>query len=375
MKRYKYCISAILLSLSLLTFGDKVIADRETPAPGNDGGGGNGINGLPLESYIVNVRDLPEYQQQVQPVMDRLKSILPSLETKLQTVLDEKSFYFVPVELARIPSKVIGVSFRTDQMALQTEYAVWIDSNLYNSSRKLRPKATLLIHELVMALRLEEVSTSTECNIWYYNRCRSELDNDDYESVREMTSVLINKLHKMTPESLQAKLVELGLGRFEIYLRPDRPYMDAPAALDFYNMIVSENLRRALPYSSTDGTGCAFVARYDDSKQEMSLEIYRGSNGYPRRDTQPYYFVVKSAPVVTTNNLSAIYTYIDEKSETLRKVLTVKMNDDAIFSIDAYWERKGYNYRTRTPDWERFSGPKGTLAPGHKTCLNYGSNF
>ena len=64
-----------------------------------------------------------------------------------------RSWYMVPVTLNKLPSERIGVSFPTDQFAVQNLYEVWLDKNLF-ATMPAQDKATLLVHELVMGVRL-----------------------------------------------------------------------------------------------------------------------------------------------------------------------------------------------------------------------------
>lgn len=117
-----------------------------------DGGGGNGINGKPIESYRVNIRELPEYKKFVEPLMVFLGySWSDPLYARLNTVID-KNWYFVPVPLDQVPETVLGAPFRTDQIAVQNLREVYVNIQNYGSDEVA--KADLIFHELAMGLRL-----------------------------------------------------------------------------------------------------------------------------------------------------------------------------------------------------------------------------
>lgn len=129
----------------------------------DDGGGGNGVNGKPLESYIVSFKDLPEVQEFVAPLIEELRQNAPLLARDMTYLIHERSWYIIPVKLDQISKANIGTFFKTDQLALQSASDVWVDKNLY-SQMDTQAKARLLVHELLMGVRiLEQLSNREKC--------------------------------------------------------------------------------------------------------------------------------------------------------------------------------------------------------------------
>jgi hypothetical protein len=139
----------------------------ETPQDGGiDAGGGNGVNGQPLESYRVNILTLPEYTENILPIIQNLQNKHEVLAANIIYILKHRSWYFIPVELKTLPSAKIGTYFNTEQVALQNMKEIWVNSDLYNAM-KPATKAELLIHEIVMGIKLLSFTTG-------YNQCLAE---------------------------------------------------------------------------------------------------------------------------------------------------------------------------------------------------------
>jgi hypothetical protein len=116
-------------------------------------GGGNGVSGKPLESYIA--RDLMA-QKYYEPIMSLIKVLsleYPRLAADIYHISREREWYFVPVELDLISKKILGTYGVTEQYALQDLNKVWLNSI---SFEKMEPKdqSLLILHELVMGVKL-----------------------------------------------------------------------------------------------------------------------------------------------------------------------------------------------------------------------------
>lgn len=162
------------------------IEPKEQPTkrygPG-DIGGGNGVGGQPLESFRVKFVTRPEYEE--------IKNLIPKLALKHERlaadfwhIIEDRTWFFVPVALDGIDSAIIGTHFNIDQLALQSKLELWFDSILFS---KMNPKQRhqLIIHELVMGVRLMEFQDPTdEClsgAAVYWVRGKTE----DYEMARK----------------------------------------------------------------------------------------------------------------------------------------------------------------------------------------------
>ncbi len=244
----------LLLSLMLFSCSKPVDGlqkqaggDQATP-PAVDGqlggtssnGGGNGIKGKLLESYIV--RDLAQkiyYSSYITPLVEKLSSEYPYLAADILYITNERDWYFVPAELDQISKNVLGTYALSDQYALQDLNKIWINSLLFDKMQNDAEKATLIIHEIVMGVRLMQfknkqdqciakaarilLSNSTQANgsdanidklksdtkkqLGYADKkaeCREtyplimgvqnqrfELVNEDYDLIRKIVSLLV----------------------------------------------------------------------------------------------------------------------------------------------------------------------------------------
>src|SRR5687767_13666516 len=91
------------------------IAQNQTAQGPSDGGGGDTCNGKMIESYAVNVTELPEFKASVQPILDRLVSRDGVLKNSLPFHLTPKikNWYFVDCKLQEISRERKGLYFET----------------------------------------------------------------------------------------------------------------------------------------------------------------------------------------------------------------------------------------------------------------------
>lgn len=117
-------------------------------------GGGNGLNGKPLESYYVNIEQQRDYKEFIEPIVLQVVKKFPRLASDIISIATDRKWFLVPVALEKIPSVQIGVAFPVDQMALQSRSAVWIDDTIFAKMPTGEDRARLMLHELVMGVRL-----------------------------------------------------------------------------------------------------------------------------------------------------------------------------------------------------------------------------
>lgn len=147
----------IVLSILLTLFS------AVTAIAGNSsGGGGNALDGKEIESYEKPVNDIAGYSEVVEPAFVALYKLLPQYSQNLRT--EPLSFYLVPSQLRELGEDVTGLPFPSDQVAIQKNREVWIDSDLFDTmgtpqTRKVE-EGRLLLHEIVLAdlLRIYQVS-------------------------------------------------------------------------------------------------------------------------------------------------------------------------------------------------------------------------
>ncbi len=139
-----------------------------TPQGTTDSGGGTGLDGKVFESYTVNPMELQAYKELVKPLMQHLKyedeyeddrdnkegTITCGPDSSIEDLLKYKTWYIAPVDLSKVDKNSLGVGFiqnETDQIALQTMNAVWIDKRFFDKMT-LQEQADLILHEFVMQL-------------------------------------------------------------------------------------------------------------------------------------------------------------------------------------------------------------------------------
>lgn len=193
-----------------------------------DSGGGNGVGGKAYESYIVDVTKLPEFQL-IAPILDKMVESNDNPKRKKTSAIlaDSKTWYIAPVTLKPIDKSILGVSFSkddTEQLAIQTKNAIWIDQQKWIAMKEPKDRAMLLLHEITMELylmRFEEFATN--CSQYQF-ACpdlsrfnhdtaksvrRRALTNDDYENIRAATFWLANNAKTSTSIQIQEKLGSL----------------------------------------------------------------------------------------------------------------------------------------------------------------------
>lgn len=196
-----------------------------------DSGGGNLYLGRPLESYIVKPTELPGGKLALRKLGFMLEEDdIHPLRFIFDNVLKEKVWYAVPGPLRKIPAAVIGSAVETEQGALQTMEAVWLDSDLF-AVMKEEDQARLILHEVVMGLRLLKFASDYEqClagigqaallrGVRPAEYCRkfgsqrrgspSDLTEKDYTQVRLLTNLIM----ELQSELLQDAALNLVRGR------------------------------------------------------------------------------------------------------------------------------------------------------------------
>lgn len=221
------------------------------PVPGNQvqeggvdsGGGGNGVNGRPLESYAVRILDITEFNTVVMPIIQKMHEIHPRFASDMAHIALNRTWYLIPVELNKLPAQVIGVSFgdkQLQQLALQNLNAVWINSDLFQKYPTDQDRGTLLLHEIIMGVRLMKYKSNLDqcysgiASLRFqpekapdYKRLRDEcamkhglngtdniigginqikLTKDDYDNIRELVVVLLRGIDDLSKTQLDAWL-------------------------------------------------------------------------------------------------------------------------------------------------------------------------
>lgn len=199
------------------------VQSRDTYQGPSDGGGGDTCSGKLIESYRVDITELDEYKEVVQPILDKLvskddkKTTSPFLFSPKM-----KNWYIIDCKLQDIPKERKGLFLESYQAAIHTSREVFIDSAAYASMPK-EEKGKLLLHEMVMGYYLMKyLSIADMCKIT--SSCSSDvlvasnwkmyrpepyrpLDGEDHQKIRSVTAWLLAQKDALTIENF-AKILE-----------------------------------------------------------------------------------------------------------------------------------------------------------------------
>lgn len=148
-------------------------------------GGGNGIQGKPLDDYILNIRELPAFTNHIKPLIQDLSQNYPELAADFYHLSIERDWYFVPTDLDQIAKNILGVYARTDQIALQDLNKIMVDSQLFAQMQE-HDQAVLIAHEIVMGIRLlKHKKTQDLCMATAARTLVSENNYPKYENLKK----------------------------------------------------------------------------------------------------------------------------------------------------------------------------------------------
>ncbi len=199
------------------------VGGRSTYEGPSDGGGGDICNGKLIESYRVDITELDEYKEVVQPILDKLISKDDKKTTSPFMFSPKmKNWYIINCKLQDIPKERKGLFLESYQAAIHTSREVFIDSKAYASMAK-EEKGKLLLHEMVMGYYLMKyLSIEDMCKIT--GSCSSDirvvsnwkmyrpepyrpLDGDDHQKIRSVTAWLLAQKDALTLENF-GKILE-----------------------------------------------------------------------------------------------------------------------------------------------------------------------
>ncbi len=218
----------------------------ETPKSemgGIDSGGGNGVEGRPLESFRVNMLQDKQVHDELLPIISSLHEIHNRFAADFLHILKHRMWYFVPVKLEKLSPLKVGVAFKDEdlgQIGLQDTQEVWIDSKIY-SDMNSNDKIKILVHELVMGVRILEFTREfdkclaaasaylfdedesiykkarDECyekfqwlgtgtNLGVIGGDKIELNDHDYKAVRTMTNWIVDDFESLSETQIDSFL-------------------------------------------------------------------------------------------------------------------------------------------------------------------------
>jgi len=161
---YKFSCTILLFSMITSFVKETKVIEKDASTPiginqngytgGTDStGGGNSVNGKPVDDYILNLRKIDTYNQYLKPLVINLEKNYPYLAGDFKHLIHRRMWYFVPGDIDAISSSIIGTYAKTDQLALQDLNKIWIDNNLFNKMDS-RSQAVLIVHEIFMGIKL-----------------------------------------------------------------------------------------------------------------------------------------------------------------------------------------------------------------------------
>ncbi len=332
----------LFIQLPLLLF--TLIASNAFASGGRSDGGGNGINGRPIESYAVKISETTEYQQIILPVLELVGSKLPDFAEDMKSIANNKPWYFVPVTLDQLPSDLIGVAFPTDQDALQSQGAVWVDKNRYDSMKSASDRAHLLVHEMIMGIALAKKNGKT-------------LDPESYDQIRGLVVRLFHLRNEDDSKELQQAVNVIGRPGYRLALPTD---IRASMSLDEFGLFLEgQNQMQALPgtwalVGQRYVNHCAYVTQR--SVQESSFAFGIGPDATLVGRKPDRMIVIRSAPSVKVYSTYIEYqqseAVVNPKPGDYRGALKIMVNGDfEVIGATVYEEVYVFNPKTRGFAW------------------------
>lgn len=117
---------------------------------GSEGtGGGNTINGRPIEHYQKDTSEL-DVASDVEAKLQLISNDIPRFGRALEDRVAETKWYILPARLVELPLTITKIGIKTDQTAIQVSKEVYIDEKKWNLMGRSE-KTELVLHELVLA--------------------------------------------------------------------------------------------------------------------------------------------------------------------------------------------------------------------------------
>lgn len=172
--RSKLHITILVLVLSVSTLK----AEVNTKDGGGSTGGGNSVGSSMIEQYVIDVRSLPGFKTEAQPIFDRLEQKFPNLGKVLNASLDEITWYFIPATINNVPRSETGLPLlESTQVAAQNTSTseVFIDKVAYGKLSD-KAKGALILHEVLMNLH-----------------CISNCNSDSHARIRKLVIAILKE--------------------------------------------------------------------------------------------------------------------------------------------------------------------------------------
>jgi len=382
------------VSASLAAHQSMVLSSSSSEAPilfadGNTKGrkiaggsdtGGNLYRGEPIENFAKTLATDSEtkdaYNLLIKPLIDHLKGRalleterfsevrLRTLVSFLEYTFESKKWYFVPGPLPSISDDLVGIMVKTDQGALQRINRVLVDLDLWRSMKDNDARATLLLHEGIMGLKvLQFANAGTQCRAAYYrsqekhvgadqfyltsNTCLDQqwepdrlitLNQGDYDDVQSMTTKAKN-FSSIT----DAEWLEFLANKFSFNF-PWFDLNDSMSYPQFKKYLETATISNKLPALGEDLNErhslyyCDMKFTFNDNKKTMNVILNTGFEKKTRQFSFP----------------------IGESFNIVKRLNSTKKQRHTIF---------GFTEHTTKP------GPKGGYISNHVAFFLFGDEF
>ncbi|HRO67348.1 MAG TPA: hypothetical protein PL182_07280 [Pseudobdellovibrionaceae bacterium] len=270
---------------------------------GADAGGGNLLNGRPLESYLFDASGSEEMKQALK-LLTPFEGGHESIRRILDFVVHKKSWFLVPVNLPRLSKEEIGIPFSAEQGALQDFEEVWIDQEFFRRM-SFEDRVRLLVHEIFMGLKIFTFESyhrqcrvtepfMTDCLTLATDKNRKEmiLTQADYNAVRRAVNTVWRHSHQLLKSPTLEQIAPLsdeifGGGEFDSYFV--KPSLQGLATKAFSEKEIVNALRNQATLRGLPGF-CDHVAVEDLGnhrylmrarvRSEISFEVVDGKPAF-----------------------------------------------------------------------------------------------
>ena len=299
---------------SALPEGADVAASAPTAQGTVSGGGGNGCEGKAFEAYAQKITNFTEYRLYIQPILRRMiEGGNDPLASYLTWVAEEKVWYFIPCQLERLSKEQIGLAIDSDQLARHGEHGIYIHGDKTDDkplaegapsrakkhyfNQRLKARAALLLHEMVMGARLlMKKSAKEQCKTlarMEADLCANQdlmaiaetvevdpsqvmvMNADDHEAVRAMTAYLAER-----GADVSAEKIWQTRQRFKFHFPWDRAVsrLDiAGLAKAFARSYVDRDVftpKSSTPYLGDEAAACTIhVSQESDDGITVELQV------------------------------------------------------------------------------------------------------
>jgi len=187
---------------------------------GGDAGGGNLLDGRPIENFASDMSGTPEMIQAIR-IANLIGDVkFQSLNKIIKSIVEKKTWYLVPIHLPALSEDKIGTPFASTQGALQDFEEVWIDKNRYDLM-SFKEKVILLVHEIFMGLKIfKSESIYQQCK-WaepFYEGCLKFesinsrkpllLTPSDYQDIRKLGAQFSRNYDLLMTSTYRNELIE-----------------------------------------------------------------------------------------------------------------------------------------------------------------------